>query len=149
MFNLKDYVYNNKEYFLSLKPKYQNYLITAFIIITFSMVVVLLCMKFYDVTPAKIIVKKNHDYYETILMINYHNSKKVINGKYIVLDGKKYKYKVLKKEIAIDNNNLLNYMNVSVKINLNQKYLKNNLILDIKINSNYERGINKVKKILV
>ena len=148
MFNYKDYIYNNKEYFLSQKPKYKNYLINAFIVLIFGIIIFLIIIKFYDVHPAKIIVKKNHNYYETVLMVDYNFSKSVIDGKYIVIDGKKYKYKILKKELEINNENLLNYANYLIKINLAKKYLKNNLLFDVKINSSYERGITKIKKIM-
>lgn len=93
------------------------------------------------------IIRKKDNKYIKEVYVNYDNAKKLLDGKYILINKTKYKYKIIQKENIIDNENLLNYKLFNININLNKKYLQNNLVLDIKIFSNKERMIKKIKNL--
>ena len=101
----------------------------------------------YDVSNAKLIIKKNKNNYVKEIYANHNDSQRIINGKYLKLDKQKIKYKILNEKYFIDSENIINYKIFRVKIDIPKKYLHDNIILNVKIFSNKERMINKIIKL--
>lgn len=144
----KDYIYNNKEYFLTLKPNIKTFFCPMFIIFIIILLIFSNYFKVYDVTEGKIVINRINNSYSKNLIIDYKDTNSVLNGKYIVIDGKKYIYKVINKKLVLDNETLQNFNSLNVNFNCDKKYLKNNAVINVKIYSNKEKIITKLKKII-
>ncbi len=132
MVNLLD----NKEAFLAVKPKFK---MIVFIIISLLFLILLLTFKI-----------KTYDNYQTKGYITCDNSCHLVvaipsNIKFqkIKVNNKNLKYRINKKELKIDEKNLVSYF--ELVLDINDTY-KDKEIVDINFYYNKQRIITKIKE---
>ena len=79
------------------------------------------------------IINNIDDKYYLVVLNDINDNSYLINNNHLFIDDNKYLYQIYKieEELKIEEN--LNYQIFYLDINLEQKYLKNNLIVNIKI----------------
>ena len=79
------------------------------------------------------IINNIDDKYYLVVLNDINDNSYLINNNHLFIDDNKYLYQISKieEELKIEEN--LNYQIFYLDINLEQKYLKNNLIVNIKI----------------
>ena len=79
------------------------------------------------------IINNIDDKYYLVVLNDINDNSYLINNNHLFIDNNKYLYQIYKieEELKIEEN--LNYQIFYLDINLEQKYLKNNLIVNIKI----------------
>ncbi len=145
MIFVDDFEYINKEYLLFLKPKY--YILIYVVIIIFIIVLIcLLNIKTEDVYITRGYVNCDNNCKITI-SVNTDDINKVSNVDYIYYNNKKMNLNNINiGQIQVDNNLLNNYQIVDLEVD--QLDYGINTFQDVKIYSNNEAIIRKIKRIL-
>lgn len=111
-----------------------NYIKTKIIVIKIIIVFLIITCIFlntikFDIIYSNkyIVIKENN---EILLNTNIleKDINKVYNNKYIYIDNKKYKYKIIKIDNIIDNNIMLEYKNIYIKLDKNKYKIDNSII---------------------
>lgn len=127
---------------LIIKPKYK----VKFIIMIIILIVILLFLFNFQVSNTlklKGIINNN----EIILNLPVKYSDTLIDGKFIKINNTKYLYKITNiSPIKIDEQNMINYQTIHLKIN---EKLYQNQIIDITMFFQKEKLINKIKRICI
>ena len=144
---MSNYNINNKDYLLSIMPKYKY----IPIIICLSLFIILLSIcyfKTYDVYLTKGYLECNKKC-NIIVSVNAFDINKVKNANYIKLNNKVINHKNIKiDDIQADEINKINIQNVNFEVDqLDNVSL--NTFQDIKVYSNYESILNKIKKLIM
>ena len=142
-----NYNVNNKEYLLSIKPSYMFIPISLLI----STIIIIISICYY----------KTYDVYNTIgfitceekcnisIVVNANEIKRFNNTDYIKLNDKIINYNnIIMGDIQVDEVNKINIQYVNIEVD----QLDNDLIntfQDIKVYSNYENILYKIKKTML
>ena len=100
-------------------------IIIIFLFITFF---VLMFIKFDIIYSSKYIVIKDNNNYYLNCNVTIDDLEKINNNKTIYIEDKKYKYKVVKIDNVIDDNMLLEYNVISLKLESSKFNIENNII---------------------
>ncbi len=100
-------------------------IIIIFLFITFF---VLMFIKFDIIYSSKYIVIKDNNNYYLNCNVTIDDLEKITNNKTIYIEDKKYKYKVVKIDNVIDDNMLLEYNVISLKLESSKFNIENNII---------------------
>ena len=141
-----DYNINNKEYLLSIKSSYM--FIPISLLIALVVVSISICFfKTYDVYTTKGYIKCDSKC-NIIIGVDINDINKIKKSNYIKINDTIINYDdILVGDIQIDEVNKINIYNVNIEVS-QLDYDLANTFQDIKVYSNYESIINKIKKLL-
>ena len=144
---MNEFSVNNKEYLLSINPSYKFIPLLSFIVIII-IVLTMFYFKTYDVYYTKGYLMCNKEC-NIILSANIDDINKINKANYIKIDNKTVDFKKINiGDIQVDEINKINTYNVNIEVNqLDNDYL--NTFQDVKIYSNYESILNKIKKLII
>ncbi len=136
---MKEYI-DSKENLLSVIPKHKNIL---YVLITtiILFIIFISTFKYYDIYMTKLIVKND----KTYILSGIKDTSKIIKSKYIKIDDKLIKFKLVEVSEIYYDNYLNNYQEILIKTD---KKLKNNLVMDVKLYQNKETIIKKIYRLI-
>lgn len=142
-----EYSINNKDYLLSLKPSYKIVPLFVLLLLIIS-ILTISCFKTYDVFNTKGYLKCEEKC-NIVLGINIEDVNRVLQANYIKINNEKINYQNIKiGDIQIDEINKINIQNVIIEVDqIDNSYL--NTFQDVKVYSNYESILKKIKKIIM
>ncbi len=128
-------IYNNKESFLREKPHFLEVIVFFLILLIGGIIVLLYEIKIYDNYQTKGYTL-NDNIITTVIPSNLTFSK-------IYLNNKEIKYEIIEEKISIDEEKMVSYKTLTLKINQN---LKANQIIDLNLYYNKQRIISKLQE---
>lgn len=132
----------NYQNLLNKKPRY-NFKFILVLLIVIIILVYIINLKIFDVLNLKGIVSNDI----MILNILADDSDTIINGKYLIINNKKYKYKVVKiNPIEMDEKNYIMYQRLELEI---AKKLRDNEIVNLTFYYNEKKIKEKIKMLIL
>lgn len=115
--------------------------IMIIIIITLSLIIICMLFRYKIYYSVKGTVLNEEDNYYLKCYIPISDMKYITSNNYLVIDKKSYKYNIINinEEYYSDNNKT--YQEITIDIELDNKYKYNNLVLDFKLLKENKRVI--------
>ncbi|MCM1052853.1 MAG: hypothetical protein NC483_02615 [Ruminococcus sp.] len=130
-------MYNNKQAFLLKKPHKLWLLVLLITVVITLLVYIMIRLRIYDNYQTKGYVTCNSDCFINVMIPSNITFDK------ISINSKNMEYIVLKKELKLDEENLISYFDLTIKTNL---VLNDKEIINLNFYYNKQRIIKKIKE---
>ncbi len=120
--------------------------IMIIIVITLSLIILIMMSSYRTYYFVKgIVIEEDQNYYVKAY-IPLEDIKYLIKDTYVIIDNKKYNYKLSSIEEEYFTDNLNTYQIIKFEIALEEKYQKNNLTIDLKFLKEDKKAIEYILK---
>lgn len=125
--------YIDSEIILTRKVKYIVYVyIMIIIIIVLSLIIVFMLFNYKTYYKLHGIVINNNDHYYIKIYVPLEDIKYITNNNIVIIDNKKYNYKIEEIDKEYFTDNILTYQVITINLEIPNKYKFDNLTLDLK-----------------